>query len=157
MGDSSGRGIVARRRRLLYRQVMSSDGSAARRGVSTDAAPAALGPYSQAIVAGGFVFCSGTVGIDPHTGQIPEGIEAQTELALRNIAAILEAAGASLDDLVKTTIFYSEVSDFPKLNEVYARFMPDPPPARSAPANVSLPRGLLVSIEAIAQLPGRTS
>ena len=133
---------------------MSTHESAARRSIATEAAPAALGPYSQAIVAGGLVFCSGTPGIDPHTGQIPEGIEARTELALRNISAILEAAGASLADLVKTTIFYSDVSDFPKLNEVYARFMPDPPPARSAPANVSLPRGLLVSIEAVAQLPG---
>lgn len=137
-----------------YRQVMSTHGTAAPTAIATEAAPAALGPYSQAIVAGGFVFCSGTVGIDPHTGQVPEGIEAQTELALRNISAILEAAGASMADLVKTTIFYSDVSDFPKLNEVYARFMPDPPPARSAPGNVSLPRGLLVSIEAVAQLPG---
>ena len=133
---------------------MSTHETAARRSVATETAPAALGPYSQAIVAGGFVFCSGTVGIDPHTGEIPEGIEAQTELALRNISAILDAAGASMADLVKTTIFYSDVSDFPKLNEVYASFMPDPPPARSAPANVSLPRGLLVSIEAIAQVPG---
>lgn len=124
-----------------------------RRAVATDAAPAALGPYSQAIVAGGFVFCSGTVGMDPHTGEIPDGIEAQTELALRNLSAILDAAGASMGDLVKTTIFYSDVSDFPKLNEVYARHMPDPPPARSAPANVTLPRGLLVSIEAIAVVP----
>jgi 2-iminobutanoate/2-iminopropanoate deaminase len=124
-----------------------------RRAVATDAAPAALGPYSQAIVAGGFVFCSGTVGIDPQTGQVAEGIEAQTEQALRNIAGILSASGASMADLVKTTIYYADVDDFAKLNEVYARHMPDPPPARSAPANVKLPRGLLVSIEAIAQLP----
>jgi 2-iminobutanoate/2-iminopropanoate deaminase len=125
----------------------------ARQAVETDAAPAALGPYSQAIVAGGFVFCSGTAGIDPRTGQAPEGIEAQTEQALRNISAILAAAGASLADLVKTTIFYADVADFARINEVYARFMPDPPPARSAPANVQLPRGLLISIEAIAVLP----
>jgi 2-iminobutanoate/2-iminopropanoate deaminase len=124
-----------------------------RHAVSTEHAPAALGPYSQAIVAGGFVFCSGTAGIDPESGSIPEGIEAQTEQALRNLAAILDAAGASMTDLVKTTIFYSDVADFATLNEVYARHMPDPPPARSAPANVRLPRGLLVSIEAIAGLP----
>lgn len=130
------------------------DEATGRRAISTDAAPAALGPYSQAVVAGGFVFCSGMPGIDPVTGEITEGIEAQTEFALQNLAAVLEAAGASLDDLVKTTIFYSDVDDFPALNAVYARFMPDPPPARSAPANVDLPRGLLVSIEAIAQLPG---
>jgi 2-iminobutanoate/2-iminopropanoate deaminase len=124
-----------------------------RRAVTSAAAPTALGPYSQAIVAGGFVFCSGTAGIDPHTGLAPEGIEAQTEQALTNLAAVLSEAGASLADLVKTTIFYADVDDFARLNEVYARFMPDPPPARSAPANVRLPRGLLVSIEAIALLP----
>jgi 2-iminobutanoate/2-iminopropanoate deaminase len=124
-----------------------------RHAASSDGAPAALGPYSQAIVAGGFVFCSGTAGIDPVTGVAPDGIEAQTEQALRNLAAVLEAAGASMDDLVKTTIFYSDVDDFARLNEVYARHMPDPPPARSAPANVRLPHGLLVSIDAIAAIP----
>jgi 2-iminobutanoate/2-iminopropanoate deaminase len=133
---------------------MDAHAPATRRSVSSDAAPAALGPYSQAIVAGGFVFVSGTTGIDPETGEIPEGIEAQTDQALRNIAAVLDAAGASMADLVKTTIFYADVADFATLNEVYARFMPDPPPARSAPANVALPRGLLVSIEAVALLPG---
>ena len=124
-----------------------------RTAVSTDAAPAALGPYSQAITANGFVFCSGTAGIDPATGLPGEGIEAQTDLALRNLAAILEAAGASMDDVVKTTIFYANVDDFATINEIYARHMPDPPPARSAPANVRLPRGLLISIEAIAVIP----
>ena len=124
-----------------------------RQAVSSDQAPAALGPYSQAIVAGGLVFCSGTAGIDPATGAVPDGIEAQTEQALRNLAAVLEAAGASMADVVKTTIFYSDVDDFARLNEVYARHMPDPPPARSAPANVRLPHGLLVSIDAIAALP----
>jgi len=124
-----------------------------RTSVHTDDAPAALGPYSQAIVAGGFVFCSGTAGIDPVTGEIPAGIEAQTELALRNVAAVLVAAGSSMADLVKTTIFYADVADFATLNEVYARHMPTPAPARSAPANVVLPRGLLVSIDAIAVLP----
>ena len=92
-----------------------------RHAVSTEHAPAALGPYSQAIVAGGFVFCSGTAGIDPESGSIPEGIEAQTDQALRNLAAVLNAAGASMTDLVKTTIFYSDVADFATLNEVYAR------------------------------------
>ena len=121
--------------------------------ISSAAAPPALGPYSQAIVANGLVFCSGTAGIDPETGEAPAGIEAQTEQALRNLAAVLAEAGASMDDLVKTTIFYSDVATFGALNEVYARHMPDPPPARSAPANVQLPRGLLVSIEAIAVLP----
>jgi 2-iminobutanoate/2-iminopropanoate deaminase len=123
-----------------------------RQAVHTEEAPAALGPYTQAIVAQGFVFCSGTAGIDPATGVAPEGIEAQTEQALRNLAAVLQAAGSSMDGVVKTTIFYSDVSDFAKLNEVYARHMPDPPPARSAPAHIRLPRGLLVSIDAIAVL-----
>jgi 2-iminobutanoate/2-iminopropanoate deaminase len=126
-----------------------------RQAVSSDRAPAALGPYSQAIVANGFVFCSGTAGIDPATGTAPEGIEAQTEQALRNLAAVVEAAGASMADLVRTTIFYADIEDFARLNEVYARHMPDPPPARSAPANVRLPHGLLVSIDAIAAVPGR--
>jgi 2-iminobutanoate/2-iminopropanoate deaminase len=121
--------------------------------VSTDSAPAALGPYSQAIIANGFVFCSGTAGIDPVTGAVAEGIEAQAEQALRNLDAILAAAGASLATLVKTTIFYQNVDDFAAINAVYARYMPEPPPARSAPANVNLPRGLLISIDAIAVLP----
>ena len=121
-----------------------------RQAVTSDYAPAALGPYSQAIVAGGLIFCSGMAGIDPATGAIPDGIEAQTEQALANLGAVLADAGASMDDVVKTTIFYANVEDFARLNEVYARHMPDPPPARSAPANVRLPRDLLVSIEAIA-------
>jgi 2-iminobutanoate/2-iminopropanoate deaminase len=128
-----------------------------RQAVSTDSAPAALGPYSQAIIANGFVFCSGTAGIDPVTGAIAEGIEAQAEQALRNLDAILAAAGASLATLVKTTIFYQNVDDFAAINAVYARYMPEPPPARSAPANVNLPRGLLISIDAIAVLPAATA
>jgi 2-iminobutanoate/2-iminopropanoate deaminase len=124
-----------------------------RQAVSTDNAPPAIGPYSQAIVANGFVFCSGTAGIDPATGVAPDGIEEQTEQALRNLDAVLTAAGASLATVVKTTIFYANVEDFATINAVYGRFIPDPPPARSAPANVRLPRNLLISIEAIAVLP----
>ena len=120
--------------------------------VSTASAPPALGPYSQAIVAGGFVFCSGTVGIDPQSGGLAEGIAEQTEQALMNLAAVLEASGSSMSQLVKTTIFYANVDEFATINEVYARHMPDPPPARSAPANVALPRGIQISIEAIAQV-----
>src|ERR1700722_780608 len=125
-----------------------------RHRVSTENAPAALGPYSQAIVANGFVFCSGTVGIDPHTGVLPKGVAEQTERALLNLSAILDAAGSSLERLVKTTIYYANVEDFATINEVYGRHMPDPPPARSAPANVALPRGLLISIEAIGVVEG---
>jgi len=124
-----------------------------RQAVSTDSAPPAIGPYSQAIVANGFVFCSGTAGIDPATGVAPDGIEEQTEQALRNLDAVLTAAGASMANLVKTTIFYANVDDFAAINAIYARHMPDPAPARSAPANVNLPRNLLISIEAIAVLP----
>lgn len=124
-----------------------------RQAVSTGSAPAAFGPYSQAIIANGFVFCSGTAGIDPATGAVADGIEAQAEQALRNLDAILAAAGASLASVVKTTIFYQNVDDFAAINAVYDRYMPEPPPARSAPANVNLPNGLLISIEAIAVLP----
>ena len=120
--------------------------------VSTGDAPPAIGPYSQAIVANGFVFCSGTAGIDPATGVAPDGIEEQTEQALRNLAAILTAAGSSMASLVKTTIFYTNVEDFPLINQIYARHVPDPAPARSAPANAVLPRGILISIEAIAEV-----
>jgi 2-iminobutanoate/2-iminopropanoate deaminase len=127
-----------------------------RQAISTDAAPAALGPYSQAIVAGGFVFCAGTAGIDPVSGQVRDGIQAQTEQALVNLAAILDAAGTGMDAVVKTTIFYTHLEDFAAINEIYAAHMPDPPPSRSAPANVQLPRGLLISIDAIAVLPTTT-
>jgi 2-iminobutanoate/2-iminopropanoate deaminase len=101
-------------------------------------------------VAGDFVFCSGTAGIDPGTGEICDGIEAQTEQALVNLASILEAAGSSLGNVVKITIFYTNIDDFATINAIYARHMPDPPPARSAPANVLLPHGLLISIDVIA-------
>lgn len=128
-----------------------------RHAITTEQAPPAIGPYSQAIVANGLVFCSGTAGIDPATGAVAEGIEAQTEQALRNLEAILSAAGTAMGNLVKTTIFYADVNDFAVINEIYARHMPDPPPARSAPANVALPRGLLVSIDAIATAPAPAS
>src|SRR5215471_20519182 len=155
LGRLAGRQI-APSRPPCHSDVYSPRGKAApmtRDAIFTDTAPAALGPYSQAIVAGGFVFCSGTARIDPATGVAGGGVEAQTELALRNLDAILTAAGTSLSALVKTTIFYTNVEDFATINAVYARFMPDPPPARSAPANVVLPRGLLISIDAVAVLP----
>jgi 2-iminobutanoate/2-iminopropanoate deaminase len=123
-----------------------------RHAVSTDNAPPAIGPYSQAVVANGFVFCSGTAGIDPATGVAPDGIEEQTEWALRNLAATLTAAGASMATVVKTTIFYTNVDDFATINAIYARHVAEPAPARSAPANVKLPRNLLISIDAIAVL-----
>jgi 2-iminobutanoate/2-iminopropanoate deaminase len=121
-----------------------------RHAISTDQAPQPLGPYSQAIVADGWVFVSGTAGIDPSTGVAPAGVQEQTEQALRNLEAILTAAGASMASLVRTTLYYGSIDDYTAMNAAYERAMPDPPPARSAPANVRLPHGLLVSIDAIA-------
>ena len=127
-----------------------------RHAVSTTGAPAAIGPYSQGITAGDLVFCSGQVGLDPATGALVEGgVEAQAERALRNLTAVLDAAGCSLDDVVKTTVFLAAIGDFAKVNEVYGRFMPDPPPARSTFAVGALPRGALVEVEAIAVRPER--
>jgi 2-iminobutanoate/2-iminopropanoate deaminase len=127
-----------------------------RHAVSTAGAPAAIGPYSQAIVAGGFVFCSGQVGLDPTSGNLTEGgVEAQAERALRNLSAVLDAAGCSLADVVKTTVFLADIADFAAVNAVYARFMPDPPPARSTFAVAALPKGARIEVEAIAVRPER--
>ena len=123
-----------------------------RQAVSTGGAPAAIGPYSQGIAVDGFVFCSGQIGLDPATGELVEGgVEAQAERALRNIAAVLDAAGAAMADVVKTTVFLADIGDFGAVNAVYARHMPDPPPARSTFAVGALPKGALVEIEAIAR------
>ncbi len=119
-----------------------------RQAVSTSSAPAAIGPYSQGIASGDLVFCSGQLGLDPATGELVEGVEAQAERALRNLAAVLDAAGCSWGDVVKTTIYLADIGDFGAVNGVYARFMPDPPPARSTFAVGALPKGGLVEIEA---------
>lgn len=122
-----------------------------RQAVSTTTAPAAVGPYSQAIVSGEFVFCSGQLGLDPATGALVEGgVEAQAERALRNLGAVLDAAGLSINDVVKTTVFLADIDDFAAVNTVYGPFMPDPPPARSTFAVGALPKGGLVEIDAIA-------
>jgi 2-iminobutanoate/2-iminopropanoate deaminase len=121
--------------------------------VHTTAAPAAIGPYSQAIRAGDFLFLSGQLGIDPATKQLVEGgIAAQADRALRNIAAILEAAGGTMEQVVKTTVLLQSMDDFSRLNEVYARFFASEPPARAAYQVAKLPLGALVEIEAIAHL-----
>jgi 2-iminobutanoate/2-iminopropanoate deaminase len=122
-----------------------------RQAVTSSGAPAAIGPYSQAIAADGTVFCSGQIGLDPTTGELVEGVEAQVERALRNLDAVLDAAGVTLADVVKTTIFLTDMADFAAVNAVYARFMPDPPPARSTVAVAGLPKGALVEVEAIAR------
>ena len=122
-----------------------------RQAIQTNGAPAAIGPYSQAISAGELVFCSGQLGLDPATGELADGVEAQTERSLRNLAAVLDAAGLGFADVVKTTIFLADVADFATVNAVYARFMPDPPPARSTIGVGALPKDGLVEIEAVAR------
>lgn len=119
--------------------------------ISTDAAPAALGPYSQAIRAGDLVFTAGQLGLDPATGElVGSDVGAQAHRALQNVAAILEAAGSGLDRLVKVTVFLADIGDWPAVNEVYARLLPEPYPARSALAVKDLPMAALVEIEAVA-------
>ncbi len=119
--------------------------------IATDRAPKAVGPYSQGITSGDLVFVSGQAGIDPATGAVADGIEAQTEQALRNVAAVLAAAGLGMADVVKTTIWLTDAAHFGTVNEIYARHVSTPAPARSAPIVASLPRGFLISIEAIAR------
>lgn len=120
--------------------------------ISSDAAPAALGPYSAGIKAGGMVFLSGQLGLDPKTGQLADGVVAQAEQSLKNIEALLAAAGVALDNVVKTTVFLADIADFTAVNEVYASKFPEPYPARSAVQVGALPAGALVEIEVIAAL-----
>ena len=122
-----------------------------RQAVSSSNAPAAIGPYSQAIVADGTVYCSGQIGLDPASGELADGLEAQAERALRNLSAVLDAAGLTFADVVKTTIFLTDMADFAAVNAIYASAMPEPPPARSTVAVAALPKGALVEIEAIAR------
>jgi 2-iminobutanoate/2-iminopropanoate deaminase len=124
-----------------------------RERVQTDQAPAAIGPYSQAIRAGGFVFVSGQIPIDPATGQfVSGGVAEQTRQVFKNLSAVLEAAGSSLDKIVKTTVFLQDMKDFAEMNEVYATFFSDAPPARATVAAAGLPRDARVEIECVALL-----
>lgn len=120
--------------------------------ISTNNAPAAIGPYSQAIKCGNLLFCSGQIPVNPATGEIPEGIAAQTAQSLANVKALLEAAGSSLDKVVKTTVFLADMSLFGDMNAVYAQTFTEPFPARSAVAVRELPKQVLVEIEVIAAL-----
>ncbi len=123
-----------------------------RQAIATSNAPAAVGPYSQAIVAGGLVFCAGQGAIDPQTQEVQRGsIEAETERTLRNLGAVLDAAGCTFADVVKTTVFLIDMDDFAAMNGVYAGFFPDPPPARTTVQVAALPKGFKVEIEAIAR------
>lgn len=120
--------------------------------VATEKAPRAIGPYSQAVISQGLVFVSGQIPLDPATGQMTEGdIAAQTERVLENLRAILEACGSSLERVVKTTVYLADLDDFPRMNEVYARYFPSAPPARATVEASRLPRGARVEIEAVAE------
>ena len=118
--------------------------------ISTTAAPGAIGPYSQAIDTGSMVYASGQIPLNPETGDIPEGITAQTKQSLANVKAILAAAGLSVDNVVKTTVFLADMNDFAAMNAVYAETFTEPYPARSAVAVKTLPKNVLVEIEVIA-------
>lgn len=125
------------------------------KAVQTDAAPAAIGPYSQGIVANGFLFTAGQIPIDPATGQVVTGnVVTQTERVLTNLEAILRAAGASWTDVVKTTVYLLDMNDFPLVNEVYGRMLGDARPARSTVQVSALPRGVMVEIDAVVKVGG---
>lgn len=117
--------------------------------ISTDKAPGAIGPYSQAIAVNGFLYTSGQIPVNPADGQVPEGIAAQAEQSCKNVGALLEAAGTSFDNVVKTTCFLADMGDFAAFNEVYAQYFVSKP-ARSCVAAKALPKGVLCEIEAIA-------
>ena len=119
--------------------------------IATDKAPRAIGPYSQAVRAGGFIFASGQIPFDPATGEfVPGGIAEQTEQVLKNLTAVFAAAGVGMDQIVKTTVFLADMGDFTAMNEMYARFFGDAPPARSTVQAAGLPRGARIEIDAIA-------
>ena len=119
--------------------------------IATAGAPKAIGPYSQAIVAHGLAFLSGQIPLDPSTGKLIEGdVSVQTERVLENLRAVLDACGSSLARLVKTTVFLQDMDDFPKMNEVYARYFAEHPPARSTVQAARLPRDVKVEIDAVA-------
>jgi 2-iminobutanoate/2-iminopropanoate deaminase len=129
----------------------SGRSQAMKKQVQTDKAPKAIGPYSQAIIANGFVFCSGQIPIDPATGTLINGtIEDETRQVLKNLGAVLDAAGSSFDEVVKTTVFLQDMNDFTKMNAVYGDFFKAPNPARAAVQVARLPKDVKVEIEAIA-------
>jgi len=120
--------------------------------VQTDRAPEAIGPYSQAIVTDGWVFCSGQIPVDPETGELSTGdVEEQTDLVLRNLAAVLESAGSSMDRVVKTTVFLADMGDFAVMNATYAAHFGEHRPARAAIQAAALPKGCAVEIECVAR------
>lgn len=122
-----------------------------KKAIVTDKAPAAIGPYSQAIEIGNLIFTSGVIPVVPATGEIPGGVEAQAEQALTNLTALLEAAGTSAEKVIKTTVFIKEMNDFGKINEIYAKYFTGVFPARSCVEVARLPKDVLIEIEAIAE------
>ncbi len=127
------------------------------RSVSTTEAPAAIGPYSQGVIAQGFLFSAGQIPLDPATGQMIEGgIEAQTERVMENLSAILKESGAAWKDVVKTTVYLHDLAHFPTINDIYGRWIGDARPARSTVQVTALPRGALVEIDVIALLPTKS-
>lgn len=122
--------------------------------ISTDGAPQAIGPYSQAVKTSGLLFCSGQIGLEPQTGELAGGLVEQVKRALENLVAVLAAGGASPKDVLKTTVYLAEMDDFVVMNELYAEVFSDQPPARATVAVKTLPKGALFEIDAIAQLPG---
>ena len=120
--------------------------------IKTTNAPAAIGPYSQAIKVGGFLFTSGQIPVDPATGNIPEGVEAQARQAMTNVKNLIEVSGASVDKVVKTTVFIKNMNDFAKINEIYAEFFTEPYPARSCVEVARLPKDVLLEVESIVEL-----
>lgn len=116
----------------------------------TDNAPVAIGPYSQAVEANGFIFCAGQIGVDPKTNTLAKGLENQIKQIMANISAVLEAAGSGLSHVVKTTIYVTNMEDFPKVNEVYGLYFTDNKPARATIGVASLPKGAVVEIEVVA-------
>lgn len=113
-------------------------------------APKAVGPYSQAVVANGFVFCAGQIGLDPQRGDLIDGVENQTHQVIKNLQAVLEAAGSSLENIVKTTIFIQDMNDYTKINEIYGSYFEEHKPARATVEVARLPKDALVEIDAIA-------
>ena len=135
----------------MTRRDERTDSSAGKRVVRTDQAPSAIGPYSQAVIANGWIFAAGQVALDPRTGQlVPGDVRIQTKRVMENIKAVLAAAGSSMDKVVKTTVFLRDLNDFGPMNEIYGEYFQENPPARSTVQVAKLPRDAVVEIEVVA-------
>jgi 2-iminobutanoate/2-iminopropanoate deaminase len=120
--------------------------------IQTENAPKAVGPYSQAIVSNGFIFCSGQIGLDPKTNELVVGLEAQTQQVLKNLSEVLKAGDSSLEQVVKTNIYLADINDYGKVNEIYGQYFAEHKPARAAVAVAHLPKDALIEIEAVAEI-----